>query len=109
FFQAEDGILYFHVTGVQTCALPICANGVILITTKRGKYSQSTKIDLNLYSGRAKAIRLWELTTGEEHSILVNEYFRNIGKEEPFRPVSEGGRGLPSEQQTYDRLSEAFR
>src|SRR6266511_4710827 len=24
FFQAEDGIRYFHVTGVQTCALPIC-------------------------------------------------------------------------------------
>src|SRR5690606_40675987 len=23
FFQAEDGIRYFHVTGVQTCALPI--------------------------------------------------------------------------------------
>src|SRR6266511_1097052 len=23
FFQAEVGILYFHVTGVQTCALPI--------------------------------------------------------------------------------------
>src|SRR5690606_39346854 len=23
FFQAEDGILYFYVTGVQTCALPI--------------------------------------------------------------------------------------
>src|SRR6266700_2814427 len=25
FFQAEDGIRYFHVTGVQTCALPISA------------------------------------------------------------------------------------
>src|SRR5207302_4262194 len=24
-FQAEDGIRYFHVTGVQTCALPIYA------------------------------------------------------------------------------------
>src|SRR5690606_39280522 len=23
YFQAEDGIRYFHVTGVQTCALPI--------------------------------------------------------------------------------------
>src|SRR5690606_38916180 len=23
FFKAEDGIRYFHVTGVQTCALPI--------------------------------------------------------------------------------------
>src|SRR5690606_226928 len=27
FFQAEDGIRGFHVTGVQTCALPILANG----------------------------------------------------------------------------------
>src|SRR5690606_41153640 len=32
FFQAEDGIRDFHVTGVQTCALPIClrrAGGVL--------------------------------------------------------------------------------
>src|SRR5690606_40961046 len=28
FFQAEDGIRDFHVTGVQTCALPICQFGV---------------------------------------------------------------------------------
>src|SRR2546430_11788379 len=27
FFQAEDGIRYLTVTGVQTCALPICAVG----------------------------------------------------------------------------------
>src|SRR5256885_12633641 len=26
FFQAEDGIRYYKVTGVQTCALPICQN-----------------------------------------------------------------------------------
>src|SRR5690606_40866816 len=26
FFQAEDGIRDFHVTGVQTCALPISVN-----------------------------------------------------------------------------------
>src|SRR5439155_3069327 len=28
FFQAEDGIRDGHVTGVQTCALPICADMV---------------------------------------------------------------------------------
>src|SRR5690606_40625429 len=28
FLQAEDGIRDFHVTGVQTCALPICADTV---------------------------------------------------------------------------------
>src|SRR5258707_8766352 len=27
FFQAEDGIRDIGVTGVQTCALPICPNG----------------------------------------------------------------------------------
>src|SRR5690606_40263727 len=27
FFQAEDGIRVFHVTGVQTCALPISPRG----------------------------------------------------------------------------------
>lgn len=85
------------------------ANGVILITTKRGKNAQSAKVDVNLYSGRGKASKLWELTTGPEHAELVNEYFRNIGQTQPFRPVAEGGRGTPSEQQTYDRLSEAFR
>src|SRR5690606_39634290 len=29
FFQAEDGIRDFHVTGVQTCALPILENGIV--------------------------------------------------------------------------------
>src|SRR5690606_41103129 len=29
FFQAEDGIRDFHVTGVQTCALPISAYVVV--------------------------------------------------------------------------------
>src|SRR5207302_7042536 len=28
FFQAEDGIRDFHVTGVQTCALPIFIVGI---------------------------------------------------------------------------------
>src|SRR5690625_233641 len=35
FFQAEDGIRDSHVTGVQTCALPICliANMITGVTT----------------------------------------------------------------------------
>lgn len=90
------------------------ANGVIIITTKRGNFNQKPKVALNLSQGIAKAAKLWELTTGPEHATLVNEYYRNIGQPEPFRPVTEvingiAGRGLPEEQQTYDRLGEAFR
>src|SRR5579883_399412 len=31
FFQAEDGIRDFHVTGVQTCALPIWPRNRLLV------------------------------------------------------------------------------
>src|SRR5690606_40660027 len=31
FFQAEDGIRDFHVTGVQTCALPIFSSSTFLL------------------------------------------------------------------------------
>ncbi|MEH6305924.1 TonB-dependent receptor [Olivibacter sp. CPCC 100613] len=90
------------------------ANGVIIITTKRGNFNQKPKVAFNFSQGIAKAAKLWELTTGPEHATLVNEYYRNIGQPEPFRPVSDvvngvAGRGLPAEQQTYDRLGEAFR
>src|SRR5690606_39981066 len=35
FFQAEDGIRDFHVTGVQTCALPIYAERLAEIARQR--------------------------------------------------------------------------
>src|SRR5215813_12776956 len=36
FFQAEDGIRYADVTGVQTCALPICrGNNVARVAADR--------------------------------------------------------------------------
>lgn len=95
------------------------ANGVILITTKRGGYDQRPKINFSTSHGWSEPIRLWELTTGPEHAELVNDWWVNTGKDDPslnrtfenrpYRPVSEGGSGLPEEQQTYDRLGEIFR
>jgi TonB-linked SusC/RagA family outer membrane protein len=85
------------------------ANGVVIVTTKRGNYNQKSKVSLDVSHGTAWAPPLWDLTTGPEHATLVNEYFTNIGQPKPFRPVSEGGRGLPEEQKTYDRLGEVFR
>src|SRR5690606_40486971 len=38
FFQAEDGIRDFHVTGVQTCALPI------FLTSLHGVFMTNTEI-----------------------------------------------------------------
>ncbi len=87
------------------------ANGVIIITTKHGKYGEKPKIDFSASEGRgwAPADRVWKTTTGPEHALLVNEYNQNIGKPLPFRPKEElvngvPGRGIPSEQPTYDRM-----
>src|SRR3989449_8065189 len=45
FFQAEDGIRDVAVTGVQTCALPICQPGVRLKTPhKRGPFQTLAKV-----------------------------------------------------------------
>ncbi|GAB4035968.1 SusC/RagA family TonB-linked outer membrane protein [Spirosoma gilvum] len=95
------------------------ANGVVLITTKRGAFGQRSTLKIDASAGAAKAAKLWELTTGPEHATLVNEWWVNTGKDtpslnrtfanRPFRPVSEGGRGLPEDQKTYDRLGELFR
>lgn len=87
------------------------ANGVVIITTKRGNYEQKSKIELSASEGVgwAPKDRVWKTTTGPEHAMLVNEFNANMGKPLPFRPASEivngvPGRGLPAEQPTYDRM-----
>ncbi|HMF70628.1 MAG TPA: SusC/RagA family TonB-linked outer membrane protein, partial [Flavitalea sp.] len=95
------------------------ANGVVIVTTKRGNFNQKPRVILNELQGAAKAPELWDLATGQQHAELTNEWWINTGKDNPslnrteanrpFRPVSEGGRGLPEQQQTYDRLGELFR
>lgn len=96
------------------------ANGVVIITTKRGNYNARSTVNVNVSRGVgwAPKDRWWKLTTGPEHAALVNEQWINSGIDDPstgkttanrpFRPKSEGGRGLPEEQQTYDRLSDIF-
>lgn len=95
------------------------ANGVVVITTKRGDFEQAPTVQISSSVGWAKAEKLWDLTTGPEHATLVNEWWINTGIDNPslnrtfanrpFRPVADGGRGLPEEQQTYNRLKDVFR
>lgn len=83
------------------------ANGVVIVTTKRGDFDQKPKIQFNTTYGSAWAPkdRIWKTTTGPEHAMLVDEYRANQGLPLRFTPVSQGGRGLPEEQPTYDRMS----
>lgn len=100
------------------------ANGVVIITTKRGNYNAAPRVNVNASLGTAKAPKLWDLTTGPQHATMVNEFYANSEADAiaagdaagiakyaklPFRAVSDGGRGLPADQKTYDRLDELFR
>lgn len=88
------------------------ANGVILVTTKRGQKGRKTQVALTAEYGLAKAAKLWDLATGPEHAQILNEAWINDGKNPaliPYRSKSAGGLGLPEEQQTYDRQKVAFR
>jgi TonB-linked SusC/RagA family outer membrane protein len=92
------------------------ANGVILVTTKRGEKNQKTAVNLGVEFGWAKAKNLWELTTGPEHAEIVNEAYKNDGRWEsrPFRPIGENPSagtafGNPEDQPTYSRLPDIFR
>ena len=88
------------------------ANGVILITTKRGKNNSKTKISLDAEYGFSKAAKLWDLATGPDHAQILNEAWVNDGKSyatRPYRSKEEGGLGNPEDQKTYDRQSLVFR
>src|SRR5690606_35115590 len=49
FFQAEDGIRDFHVTGVQTCALPICIT--VTIRNRNEEAQEAIRVSSRLVAG----------------------------------------------------------
>ena len=99
------------------------ANGVIIVTTRRGNYNKKAKVTFNTLQGLAAVdkSRMWELVNpvSKLPHWLWNEAWINSGIDnpalnqtaanEPYRSVSSGGRGTPAEQQTYDRLNDVFR
>src|SRR5437868_11231252 len=72
FFQAEDGIRDRNVTGVQTCALPICHGG-------SGRRLRAVPRGRPATGGRAAAGASWAAATGARLPCRSEE--RRVGKE----------------------------
>ena len=62
------------------------ANGVILITTKRGSKNKKTQVNVKAEIGWGKAAKLWDVLDGPNTAILLNEIAVNDGKTPTFDP-----------------------
>src|SRR5436309_10689663 len=79
FFQAEDGIRYFHVTGVQTCALPILAMLVAVVSL----FAATSEKSETTASSIATSTR-WPVP---ERSRSTSEIGRASCREREYSPV----------------------
>src|SRR5256885_6009511 len=71
FFQAEDGIRDYKVTGVQTCALPISGTGSACSTTRRVRRRRGRSLGASCSSStrasaRPRSSRSEERRVGKE-------------------------------------------
>src|SRR5690606_40723097 len=83
FFQAEDGIRDFHVTGVQTCALPIYFCRVLLehrISAARFAFVEQRLMLTYLGEQGGQASQAFQLAhLGKQLGVRSEE--RRVGKE----------------------------
>ena len=59
------------------------ANGVILITTKKGNYEEKLKTNVNVYTGNSKVLKKLKLLTAPDLVTLKKEEFTNDGSAVP--------------------------
>jgi TonB-dependent starch-binding outer membrane protein SusC len=55
------------------------ANGVVIITTKRGQLGQKGTIDFSSSYGVQKAAKLYELLDAKQYATVANEWLKNEG------------------------------
>src|SRR5436309_7135903 len=82
FFQAEDGIRDFHVTGVQTCALPIWGFTMARLLSRNCSFAEAwTPVE----SGRSRNWNNNSLLDSDEkgcpRSVACRSEERRVGKE----------------------------
>lgn len=81
----------------------IGANGVILITTKKGRKDSKGVINYNVYTGFQETSRKISVLNATDYALLANEAFVNDGKPAPFPNVSGLGKGTDWQDQVFGK------
>ncbi len=78
------------------------ANGVILVTTKKGRKNQAPEVSYNVYTGFQETTRKLSLLNATEYGILLNESYANGGQAPPLPDVSQLGKGTNWQDQVFN-------
>src|SRR5256885_10268993 len=84
FFQAEDGIRDYKVTGVQTCALPICSAGVTEQLNSRSRRRRRWRAARQFARFASSTMSRAETLIGPPRAsppIVIRSEERRVGKE----------------------------
>ena len=60
------------------------ANGVVMITTKSGKGSETGTVSINSYYGMQNTAKRFDMLNAEEYAIVANEFLKNNGGQPYF-------------------------
>ncbi len=86
------------------------ANGVVIVTTKRGKRNTHASIGLNTYQGWSNAINKFKVASGPQTASLTNESKLNTAKDAGIDPSTVTGLiANPDSLPTYNRTGDLFR
>src|SRR5439155_16070554 len=105
FFQAEDGIRDGHVTGVQTCALPICIWSVdpTVGNLAAALFDAQNGLEPRVALLRRLGLRLRIRASASTPSRQVLAYAREIGRASCRERVQKVEEGMPGEHKSEGR------
>lgn len=81
----------------------IGANGVILITTKKGKRNSKATVSYNVYSGFQETSRKLPTLNATEFASYINEAYANNGNALPFPNATGLGKGTDWQDQVFGK------
>ncbi|WP_294822485.1 TonB-dependent receptor [uncultured Flavobacterium sp.] len=81
----------------------IGANGVILVTTKKGRKNQKPSLSYNFYTGFQETTRTLPTLNASQYAAYLNESFANNGSALPFPNAGGLGEGTNWQNEVLDR------
>ncbi|OYX16712.1 MAG: hypothetical protein B7Z16_11020, partial [Algoriphagus sp. 32-45-6] len=76
------------------------ANGVIIVTTKQGKFDTKTSINVDAYTGVQQVARKIDLVNARQFAELANELEQNVGNQ-PIYNVNDFGVGTDWQNEIF--------